>query len=396
FPVLSETFVLNQVAAMVKSGFEVKVVSFSPEKSGRNHPWVKKHSLMERLTTAYTSSERKNKIIDFIFCFLSDFLKLKWNRLIWITKSGINGYMLGRCFEGVEGPIVCHFGPMGAELAKLLEEGVIKNVDIITIFHGYDMSVYAELEREKENYSRLFRLGHLMLPVSYYWKERLINLGCSSEKISVHRMGVDVDDFKFISRYDDLNRDVINLISVCRFVEKKGIPVLLGAIKELPKRYRLTLVGGGPLHQDVLNLVKNFGLEDRVSVKGSLPSNIVAEKLNEADAFVLPSITASNGDMEGIPVALMEAMASGLLVFSSFHSGIPELIEHGKSGFLSDEGDIIALKNNILYAFEELNGSQRQSIADTAEKVIKANFNLKILNGDLQELLFPISDHNEK
>ncbi|MFO6423121.1 glycosyltransferase [Motilimonas sp. KMU-193] len=390
FPVLSETFVLNQVAAMVESGFDVEVIAMSPEQSGKEHPWVKNFKLMEKLKTAYTSSKRKKRILDFMFAIMLDLVTLKWNRLSWLKKSSVHGYMLGRCFEGIEGPVICHFGPMGAELAKLLEVEIIKNVKIITIFHGYDMSVRSELEKEKNNYTRLFKYGYLMLPVSDFWKKRLVEMGCPASKISVHRMGVDVDDFKFIPRYIDGSKESIRLISVCRFVEKKGIPILLAAMKELPDNFSLTLVGGGPMYKDITEIVKKLGLESRVFVEGALPSNIVAKKLSESDAFVLPSITAPNGDMEGIPVALMEAMASGLLVFSSFHSGIPELIEHEKSGFLSPEGDYVALKDALIHAFNGLNTEDRQLIANYARQVVEKDFNLKQLNQGLQNILSPV------
>ena len=90
-----------------------------------------------------------------------------------------------------------------------------------------------------------------------------------------------------------------------------------------------------------------LGVSDRVRFTGGLPHARVQAELDAAHVFVLPSVTASDGDMEGVPVALMEAMAAGLPVLSTTHSGIPELIEHDASGLLAPERDPQQLAANM-------------------------------------------------
>jgi colanic acid/amylovoran biosynthesis glycosyltransferase len=387
FPVLSETFILNQIADLIKAGFDVKIFSMTREDSGVNHPWVKSFNLLERVTPVFKFKSKIGKICNIFFSIILDLFSLNFKRLFVIKKVGFIDYMVARSFEDVSGIVICHFGPIGSRLAVLLENNVLDNIKIYTFFHGYDLSVYSELEKNKTKYESLFHHGCLMLPISYYWVPKLIELGCSESKIHVHRMGVDVDSFKFVSRYENDNNQVINLITVCRFVEKKGLYILIKAMQLLPDNYRLTIVGGGPLESEVLSYIEQLSVKNKVILAGYCSSDIIVEKLNKSDAFVLPSITASNGDMEGVPVALMEAMASGLLVFSSFHSGIPELIQHKHSGFLSNEGDSLGLKSNIIHAFEIMDNYQRMDVAKNAREKVSLEFDINKLNVGLINLL---------
>ncbi len=388
FPVLSETFVINQVAAVVEAGYPSTVVSLMPETSGAKHQAVQKLNLIDKRVYVYKSFDKQNRVLGFASALVNDLLSFKFHRLAWIPKAGVKGYMLGRVFSNVTGPVICHFGPMGADLASLKHLGIVKDVDIITIFHGYDMTEYQVIEKYKDAYKVLFQEGKVMLPVNDYFGRKLIELGCEKEKVVTQRMGVDLSQFSYIERYinTDYSQQDIELICVCRFVEKKGVPVLLKAMAELPVRYKLTLVGSGELESDFVELVKSLNLTDRVEMTGALTSEQVAQRLTKADAFILPSITAESGDQEGVPVSLMEAMAQGLLVFSSLHSGIPELISNDYSGFLSAEHDFRHLASQIQYAFEQLSAEQRQDIAEHAKDKVESDFNLAKLNQQLVEL----------
>ncbi|WP_415890388.1 glycosyltransferase [Neptuniibacter sp. SY11_33] len=385
FPVLSETFVLNQVASMVESGFDVKIIANVPMKSGLKHPWVSKHDLISKTETVFGGVSKLSKIYSVIIAMILDIFLFNWRRLGWLRKVSVKDYMLARSFENISGPVICHFGPVGARLARLKYLKVVRDVKILTVFHGYDISVKKELEKEKNNYETLFAVGDLMLPISKYWAKRLMTMGCAENKIHVHHMGVDVRDFNFKYRSEISN--TISLICVCRFVEKKGIFVLLNALAKLPNKYQLTLVGDGPLKNEIVNLVDKLGIRGRVNLTGPLASGDVSKKLLLADAFVLPSVTAANGDMEGIPVVLMEAMASGLLTFSTNHSGISELISNKKTGFLVEEYNPNELSESLRYAFEKLDYEHRKVIVKKAREKIENDFNLLKLNGDLTSLL---------
>ncbi|WP_426785043.1 glycosyltransferase [Rahnella variigena] len=111
--------------------------------------------------------------------------------------------------------------------------------------------------------------------------------------------------------------------------------------------FRYTIIGDGPLRNDLELQVSELELNEQVIFSGAQTQETVTDYLNISDIFLLPSVTAADGDMEGIPVALMEAMAMGIPVISTFHSGIPELIENGISGFLVKEHDAEGIANIV-------------------------------------------------
>lgn len=244
---------------------------------------------------------------------------------------------------------LAHYGRWGRFACALRELGLIAG-PIATVFHGKDMSAYLD-KRNNNAYRHLFARGDLFLPISEFWKEKLIRLGADPGKIMVHRMGVDTRRFTEIPRTLKPGEPV-KFIGVGRMVEKKGFDDALAAFdimlsKADPPDATLTLIGDGPLREKMKRKARRRGLGDRVTFTGLLPHAEVEKAIKEAHVFVLPSKTSKSGDMEGIPVALMEAMGAGMPVIATRHSGTPELVEHEVSGLLCDEGDRQALAANM-------------------------------------------------
>ncbi len=222
---------------------------------------------------------------------------------------------------------IAHFGPAGVTAAKLRELGVIRG-KIATIFHGIDISSREVLNHYTPEYQQLFRRGDLMLPISDLWAGRLQKMGCPREKIAVSRMGVDMTCFS--PRPVKAPTTPLEIISVARLTQKKGLHVAIEACRRLKEQgvaFRYRILGIGPWYERLLTLIQQYQLEDVIEMPGFKPSHEVKAMLDDADVFLLPSVTGADGDMEGIPVALMEAMAVGIPVVSTLHSGIPELVE---------------------------------------------------------------------
>jgi colanic acid/amylovoran biosynthesis glycosyltransferase len=248
--------------------------------------------------------------------------------------------------------IHCHFGPNGTRAQFLRELGVLQG-KLITTFHGFDITVFLNT-RDKNVYNLLFDAGDLFLPISERWRHRLIELGCDPQKISVHRMGVDCG--KFIFRPRRLQRNgKVRFVSVARLIEKKGLEYGIRAVAKLAKyknNIEYIIVGDGPLRGYLQRLVQKLQLSNTVRMVGWKPQDQVIQILDRAHFLLAPSVTSKNDDQEGIPVALMEAMAMGLPVVSTQHSGIPELIENGVSGFLVPERDVEALFDRLKFLVE--------------------------------------------
>ena len=169
----------------------------------------------------------------------------------------------------------------------------------------------------------------------------LVAAGAPADRVEPLHLGAPIDRYPFAPK--PLGTP-LRLLSVCRLVEKKGIDVAIKALAMLRERHpeiawTYDIGGDGPLEATLRGLVNEHGLEAHVRFLGPLSHDETLRRIAEADALLAPSVTAADGDQEGIPVTLMEAMALGTVVISSWHSGIPELVTHGQSGLLSDERD---------------------------------------------------------
>jgi colanic acid/amylovoran biosynthesis glycosyltransferase len=280
---------------------------------------------------------------------------------------------------------LAHYGRWGRFACALRELGLIKG-PIATVFHGKDMSAYLD-KRSDNAYGHLFKRGDLFLPISEFWREKLITLGAPADRIMVHRMGVDTARFVETPR-TLAPGEAVRFIGVGRMVEKKGFDDAIAAFGKMcampgAPAATLTLIGDGPLRRSMQ--AQAAGLGDAVRFTGLLPHAKVEEMLRAAHVFVLPSRTSKSGDMEGIPVALMEAMAQGLPVLATRHSGTPELVEHEVSGLLCAEGDRDALASNML-AFAKTPERWSAMGAAGAAKV-RAEFDLKYWNDLLLQRL---------
>jgi len=187
-----------------------------------------------------------------------------------------------------------------------------------------------------------------MLTISEHNRKYLENLGISPHKLAVVRCGVSFQPRSTIS--DPSSRNRLRIGSLGRMVEKKGFDVLLHAVKVLRDSgtdVTLELAGDGPLHNALVELADNLRVNDACRFIGSIPHNKVAAWIQTLDVFALACKTDKSGDMDGIPVVLMEAMSQSVPVVSSNISGIPELVIDELTGLLAQPDDHIDLARQI-------------------------------------------------
>jgi glycosyltransferase involved in cell wall biosynthesis len=177
--------------------------------------------------------------------------------------------------------------------------------------------------------------------ISQFNRRLLGELAPDSAPVHVVHCGVDIDNYPFVSHAPP-ESGTVRALTVASLREKKGHRVLFEALAQggpALERIELDLVGDGPLRAELEAHAERLGLADRVRFHGDLTEHAVAAMLVRADMFVLPSVVEKSGDTEGIPVALMEAMAAGLPVIGSRLAGVPELVTHGETGLLTEPGD---------------------------------------------------------
>ena len=394
FPLSSETFVLNQITAFIDMGFEVEIVALQKGDTQNTHAAWTKYNLAAR--TRWLQDEPQGKVAK-LRHRASQTLRGIHRKNTWqalnlkrygaesrnLILSAICGQVVTPLHADV---FIAHFGPAGVTAAKLRELGVIRG-KIATIFHCIDISSRDVLNHYTPEYQQLFRRGDLMLPISDLWAGRLQKMGCPREKIAVSRMGVDMT--RFSPRPVKAPATPLEIISVARLTEKKGLHVAIEACRQLKEQgvaFRYRILGIGPWERRLRTLIEQYQLEDVVEMPGFKPSHEVKAILDDADVFLLPSVTGADGDMEGIPVALMEAMAVGIPVVSTLHSGIPELVEADKSGWLVPENDARALAQRLA-AFSQLDTDELAPVIKRAREKVEHDFNQQVINRELASLL---------
>jgi len=394
FPVASETFVLNQVTHFIDAGYEVEIISVFPGDLVNRHAAFDEYGLAAK--THYLLPEEKISIIDKlnqrIKLVLPNVTKPSLLRSLNVRRYGAQSSKLllpsivANAKQTFTADVfLVHFGYAGALANKLRELGVLKGKQA-TVFHGADISRRHILEEHKLDYVNLFRQSELMLPISNLWKNKLIEMGCPPEKIHVTRMGIEPEKFNFQPR--QAFQTPLRIVSVARLTEKKGLDVAVKAsaiLKQRGGQFQYTIIGNGDQDEMMRDFIAREGMEDCVSMPGFKPQEEIRRALSEADIFLLPSKTAADGDMEGIPVALMEAMAVGLPVVSTFHSGIPELIENNVSGWLVEEDDPEALAETLLKLSQgEVDVAP---VVAAARHKVETEFNQHIAYGELAQIL---------
>jgi len=388
FPLLSETFVLNQITGLLDRGHQVDIFALWKSSDNKVHPDVIKYRLLDKCVYRDISDNYPLRILHTAKKLFSN--KEHFGKLIQSTnfiKYGniaLSFNLFYTCLQFLEREpydiIFCHFGTIGNIGSALQDIGLAKG-KLVVVFHGADMSI--ALQQNKNIYHRLFQNGDLFLPISQYWKEKLISLGCKEEKILVHRMGIDVNNFSY-KKNQLKGNEKIRICTVARLVEKKGVEYAIKAVSSIAKKrndIEYHIVGSGPLEKPLKQLISSLGMESVIKLHGWKTQDEVAQLLDKTNIFLSPSVTASDGDQEGIPVVLMEALAKGIPVVSTIHSGIPELIKDGISGYLVPERDIQALIDKIKILIDQPEDWQRMGME--GRKFVDENYNIDKLNDRL-------------
>lgn len=244
---------------------------------------------------------------------------------------------------------------------------------VVVSFHGADAAVGVTPEELRE----VFYYARLVLARSEALLEDLAAMGCPWEKLRLQRTGVPMDFWKPSEEPCELppERDAWHFVQACRLVEKKGLTTTLRAFAEIVKAYpnvRLTIIGEGPLRGQLEALARELGIAGQVEFTGFLPPEAVLPVLQRAHVFFHPSETTPDGNREGVPNSLLEAMAVGLPVLATRHGGIPEAVEHGVNGFLTAERDYVNLAAAGLAMLED--PVQYAAMSSAAIASVRENF----------------------
>jgi glycosyltransferase involved in cell wall biosynthesis len=258
----------------------------------------------------------------------------------------------------------------------------------IVSFHGADVMVDMNKPAYREATRQMLEGVKLVLVRSESLRRAVADLGCDEKKIEVQRTGIPLDEFPFRERNFPASDGggEWRFVQAGRLIEKKGLPVTLRAFASFLKRYQkatLTIAGEGPLLGHLEELARELKIDNRVSFTGFISQEQLRDLYYGSHVFLHPSETGPDGNQEGIPNSMLEAMASGLPVFATEHGGIPEAIEHGMSGVLVVERDEEELAWALLNAVKDRHFLSQ--IARNGAEVVGEKFNLRVQAGRLED-----------
>ncbi len=387
FPSLSETFILDQITALIDRGHSVSIFAERPSRDATSHPAVTHYDLLAR-----THYERLPAALWRRVTGLPPLWR--WSRPMWRSLDVVHygrqaaslrlAWAVQMIDQFTDFDIIhCHFGALGLKAVLLRDVGAIRG-RVVTAFHGEDITNYPR-QFAAGHYAPLFAKGDQFQPISARWHGSLEALGCPMDRVRVHRMGIDLTRFPMRDA-QATPAGPIRILAVARLVEKKGIGDAIRAVAQLQLACEFVIVGDGPLRPSLQALVDGLhadGLraDSTIRLAGAMTRREITALLQTTDIFLAPSVTALDGDIEGIPVAIMEAMATGIPVVSTRHSGIPELVQDDVTGFLLEEGDVAGLSRRLLQLAHD--AALRARMGAAGRRIVAEHFDVHTLTDRL-------------
>ncbi|MFQ5642236.1 MAG: glycosyltransferase [Thiogranum sp.] len=394
FPALSQPFILNQITGMIDRGHDVDIYAIGRYQVEKSHPQIRKYGLLDK---ARFSFDMPGGYLRRFITVLALILKRGlWYRpgIILRTllaaenvREALNLSLLYQVLAFADRDrydiIHCQFGTRGPLALQLKKTGVTDG-KIVTSFRGFDIT--RAIVGKPGYYRELFQRGALFLPVSESLRGKLLAAGCPPDRIRVLHSGIDCGRFRFSERVKD-SAGPVRVLGIGRFVEKKGWGYAIDAVANAVTagyNIRYTIVGDGELRDMIERKIAERRIGGSVILSGWREQDEITRLLNESHILLAPSVTADDGDQEGIPNVLKEAMAMGLPVLGTFHSGIPELVEDGVSGYLVPERDVEALTQRLINLCDH--PEQWAAMGRQARKKIDAEFDAEKINNELDAL----------
>jgi colanic acid/amylovoran biosynthesis glycosyltransferase len=317
------------------------------------------------------------------------FLRRFWQKQVrdapWqISKREIR--TLSKILEETDAKLLhIYFGQIAVHLLPLIQAWRYPSV---VSFHGADVMVDLDKPAYRAATLRMLEAVKLVLVRSESLARELHHLGCPPGKIRIQRTGIPVDEIPFQPRV--WPRDgAWKLVQAGRLIEKKGLPVSLRAFSRFAARYpkaTFTIAGEGPLREELEKEASRLGLAEKVGFSGFLSQIALRELFYRSHLFLHPSGIGSDGNQEGVPNSMLEAMASGLPVFATAHGGIPEAIRHRESGILVAEGDANALSEELLRATQ--NPTALATMARKGAEAVTTRFERRMQTRQLEAYYF--------
>ncbi len=230
----------------------------------------------------------------------------------------------------------CYYGHKAVKYLKMLKDA---GVPFVISFHGVDVVKFIDREGYREALVSAFHEAKLVMARSVSLLERLLELGCPSDKLRLNRTPIPLGNITYKKRVAPQDGQW-RMVQACRLIAKKGIFTILEAIALLIDRWpglKYSLAGIGPDKEEIERAIARHDLQNHVQMLGWLSQEELQEIYGDSHIFLHPSELTSENDQEGVPNSMLEAMAAGLPVVATYHGGIPEAVTNGADGLLVPE-----------------------------------------------------------
>lgn len=381
FPSLTETFIAEEIRAILSLGYNVRIYSLLPSRTELVHPVSAQLIDCAQYAPGFISSALWRAQFYYLLRGPGRYFRLLWSlltqpapelsaypkRLITFLKA----VWIAKQLEKSPAQLVhTHFAWLSAAACSVISQ--LLNLPFTVTTHAFD--IYSQrndlLKLTTSNARRV-------VTISEYNKRAILdrNRDLRSEAIEVIHCGIDLDKFHLQAR--NAAPPVLQITSVGSLIEKKGHEFLIRACGELKSQgleFNCVIVGEGMLEGSLKDLVHELNLENEVELVGAQSQTWVRDRLERSDIFVLACTTAKDGERDGIPVAMMEALAMEVPVVSTSVSGIPELIQDNITGLLVPEKDVNALATAMLRLAHDM--PMQQQLAKNGRMLIEAEYDI--------------------
>lgn len=390
FPRLSETFILNEILGLERLGADIRIFSLKRPDSGAVHPDVARVRASVTYVPSLAPDFRLRDIGTLLLCHVLlafssprryaaavsfHFFKSGKSRLKDFLQAGYLSRLLRN--EGFESLHV-HFANVPATVAEVVQRFI--GIRYTLTAHAKDIYLSSG-----DELARKVRSAECVLTCTGYNRRYLANLAAGHTPVRLAYHGIDISRFAAAKREEE---NIPLILSVGRFCEKKGFKHLILAcalLKDRGQSFRCQIVGYGDLQKELERMIALLGMQDAVTLPGTMTQDQLAALYPRASMFVLPCLVTDSGDRDGIPNVLIEAMSCGVPVISTDVSGISELITTGHNGMLVAQKNAIALADamELLLVRPEL----RCQFSEHARQTVQHGFTLEASARMVHEIL---------
>ncbi|MEN9333625.1 MAG: hypothetical protein RLY35_805 [Bacteroidota bacterium] len=316
-----------------------KIALFTPSKQTYSETFIQLHiEGLDKVLWVYHGGEQPKQCNEVPFPTLSKW-RIRFYNWRWGKRWGWEQWSLYLSLR--ENKPDCVYLEYGTTAVANHEVIQMLQIPMVVNFHGFDLSVYEILRRNEHRYRALIQDPLLkFVVVSRKMQHRWMEMGADAHRILYSPCGANIS---FAQIQSDPNAK--QFVMLGRMVEKKSPMSTLQAFHQVflkDPEVRLAVIGSGPLLTACEDYVLANDLQNNVRFHGVLDREHIQDVFSKSCCFVQHSVVAENGDEEGTPVAVMEAMLAGLLVVSTRHAGIADIV-HPESGYLVEEHDVIAM-----------------------------------------------------